>query len=481
MTLCPADTDFVAHLRACLPEAAFREVAPAYLQEPRGRWEGRAGVVVAPGNVEEVAHAIRAAAAARVAVIPYGGGTGLVGGQIMAQGPAPMILSLERMRRVRGIWPEEDVIEVEAGAILSEVHDAAEEAGRLFPLSIAAKGSARIGGLLATNAGGVNVLRHGNARDLCLGIEAVLPDGKILHGLRRLRKDNTGYDLRNLLIGSEGTLGVITAATLKLCPRPAGEGTALMAVGGPEAALGLLALARGQLGEGVSAFELMHRTGFDFLAEALPDTRLPFAAPPEWTVLIDVGLARGLDPTAALETLFAEGYEAGQVSDGWVAQSQAQRNEFWELRERIPEANRRIGAVSSHDISLPLGTVAAFIAQAGAAVAALGPFRVNCFGHLGDGNLHYNVFPPKGQSRDTFAGKRDAIKRAVHDLVHALGGSVSAEHGIGRLKVEDLERYGDPAKLSAMRAVKAALDPVGIMNPGAVLRADRGGRSEIGP
>jgi len=219
MTLCPADTDFVAHLRACLPEAAFREVAPAYRQSPRGRWEGRAGVVVAPGNVEEVAHAIRAAAAARVAVIPYGGGTGLVGGQIMAQGPAPMILSLERMRRVRGIWPEEDVIEVEAGAILSEVHDAAEEAGRLFPLSIAAKGSARIGGLLATNAGGVNVLRHGNARDLCLGIEAVLPDGKILHGLRRLRKDNTGYDLRNLLIGSEGTLGVITAATLKLCRR----------------------------------------------------------------------------------------------------------------------------------------------------------------------------------------------------------------------------------------------------------------------
>ncbi|MCZ7676496.1 MAG: FAD-binding oxidoreductase [Roseovarius sp.] len=471
MTRRPADEGFIARLRAALPAAALREVAPAYLQEPRGRWAGRAGVVVAPGSTEEAATAIREAAAARVPVVPYGGGTGLVGGQVVPEGPTPMILSLERLRKVRGIWPEENVIEVEAGMILADVHDAAAAAERLFPLSIAAKGSARIGGLLATNAGGVNVLRYGNARDLCLGIEAVLPDGQVFHGLRRLRKDNTGYDLRNLLIGSEGTLGVITAATLKLYPRPAGEGTALLAVADPAAALSLLALAREHMGEGISAFELMHRTGFDFLAETLPDTRLPFAEPPEWTVLIDIGLARGLDPAGALEVLFADAHEAGLVSDGVIAQSEAQRHAFWEVRERIPEANRHVGAISSHDISLPLSAIAGFVEKGGAAIAALGPFRVNCFGHLGDGNLHYNVFPPPGQSRDGFRGQRDEIKRTVHDMVDAMGGSVSAEHGIGRLKVGDLERYGDPAKLWAMRAIKAALDPAGIMNPGAVLRS----------
>ena len=471
MMLRPADKGFETRLRAHLPEAAFRDITPAYLEEPRGRWTGQAGVLVAPGSVEEVARAIRAAAKARVPVIPYGGGTGLVGGQVAPDGPAPMLLSLERMRRVRGLWPDENVIAVEAGAILSEVHDVAEQAGRLFALSIAAKGSARIGGLLATNAGGVNVLRYGNARDLCLGIEAVLPDGQILHGLRRLRKDNMGYDLRNLLIGSEGTLGVITAATFKLFARPAGAGTALLSVPGPGAALALLALAREHMGEGVSAFELMHRTGFEFLAETLPETRQPFAAPPEWTVLIDIGLACGLNPAEVLEALYAEAHEAGLTDDGVIAQSQAQRAAFWDLRERIPEANRRIGAVSSHDISVPLGAVAEFIVRGNAAIAALGPFRVNCFGHLGDGNLHYNVFAPKGQGRDGFIAQRDAIRRTVHDLVHALGGSVSAEHGIGRLKVDDLERYGDPAKLAAMRAIKRALDPAGIMNPGAVLRA----------
>ena len=472
MPLNAADAGFAARLREVLPASALREATPAHLEEPRGRWTGRAGVLVAPGSVEEVAAAIRAAGEACVPVVPYGGGTGLVGGQIVAEGPAPMLLSLERMRRLRGVWPEENVIEVEAGAVLADVHAAAERAGRLFPLDIAARGSARIGGLLATNAGGVNVLRHGNARELCLGVEAVLPDGRIHHGLRRLRKDNTGYDLKSLLIGAEGTLGVITAAMLKLSPRPAAEGTALMVVPDPRAALALLAMARDHMGEGISAFELMHRTGLDFLAETMPQTRQPFATPPEWCVLIDIGLARGLDPAQALEALFAEALDAGLVSDGMVAQSEAQRAEFWAVRESIPEANRRIGAVSSHDISVPLGAIADFIAAGERAIAALGPFRVNCFGHVGDGNLHYNVFPPAGQGRDAFAESREAIKRAVHDLVHEMGGSVSAEHGIGRLKVADLERYGDPAKLAAMRAIKQALDPKGIMNPGAVLRAE---------
>ncbi|WP_317057131.1 FAD-binding oxidoreductase [Roseovarius rhodophyticola] len=470
MTLNPVTPEFESELRAQLPGPCFGEVTPGYLEEPRGRWQGQAGLLLRPGTTDEVATVVRKAHEARVPLVPYGGGTGLVGGQIAMEGPAPVLLSLERMRAVRGIWPEENVMVVEAGAILSDIHDAASGVDRLFPLTIAAKGSAQIGGNLATNAGGVNVLRYGNARDLCLGVEAVLPNGDIFHGLKRLRKDNSGYDLRNLLIGSEGSLGVITAAALKLYPRPALEGTALMVVPGPEAALSLLALGRDHLGEGISAFELMHRTGLEFLNETMPDVRLPFADLPDWFVLIDIGLARGLDPAGALEALFAEALDKGLASDGLIAQSDAQRQAFWAVRESIPEANRRIGSVSSHDISVPLSVVPDFIARGNEAIAALEPYRVNCFGHLGDGNLHYNVFPPMGEMRGAYVAQRDVVKRTVHDLVHQMGGSVSAEHGVGRLKVEDLERYGDPAKLSAMRAIKAALDPRGIMNPGVILR-----------
>lgn len=472
MTLSAVSQALETELRAALPAAAFRELTPAYLEEPRGRYAGAGGLLVAPASAEEVAVVVKAANAHHVGIIPYGGGTGLVGGQVASEGPAPIILSLERMKAIRSVHPLENVMIVEAGAILADVQAAAEEAGRLFPLSLASEGSARIGGLLATNAGGVNVLRYGNARDLCLGLEAVLPDGTIWHGLSRLRKDNTGYDLRNLLIGSEGSLGIITAATLKLFPQPVGVGAAMMMVAGPEAALDLLALAGERIGSGVSAFELMHRQGFDFLSEKLPEIRLPFAEPPEWAVLIDVGMPAGLDPAEALEGLFEAALEAGLVSDGVIAQSQQQRAEFWSVREHIPEANRRIGAVSSHDISVPIGAIPEFIAKGGPALAAIGEFRINCFGHVGDGNLHYNVFPMPGKSRADHESQRDAIKRCVHDLVHEMGGSVSAEHGIGRLKVDDLERYGDPAKLAAMRAIKGALDPNGVMNPGAVIALD---------
>ena len=469
--LAAADAAFADRLAARLGAGAVGPPAAHHLEEPRGRWRGQGGVLVRPASAEEVSAVVRAAAEARVPILPHGGGTGLVGGQIAPEGPAPVILSLERMAAIRAVTPEENVLVAEAGAILADVQAAAAAAGRLFPLSLASEGSARIGGLLATNAGGVNTLRYGNARALCLGLEAVLPDGSVWHGLTPLRKDNAGYDLRDLLIGSEGTLGIITAASLALHPRPAGEGTALLAVESPAAALSLLSLARDQLGEGVSAFELIHRQSFDFLAETMPETRLPWPEPPEWSVLIEVGLPRGLDPAEALESLFGAGFAAGLVSDGIVAQSEGQRAELWAVRERIPEANRHIGAVSSHDISVPLGAIPEFIERAGPALARIGAFRVNCFGHVGDGNLHYNVFPLPGRSRADHENQRDEIKRCVHDLVHALGGSVSAEHGVGRLKVEDLERYADPAKLSAMRAIKAALDPLGIMNPGAVLRA----------
>ena len=470
MTLNPADTAFETRLRADLPDAVFRPADDRYLEEPRGRYAGQAALLALPRTVQEVAILIRHANAARVGVVPYGGGTGLVGGQVAPDGPAPMILSLERLNKVRAIYPDEYVLVAEAGVILADVQAAAKDVDRLFPLSLAAEGSARIGGNLATNAGGTGVLRYGNARDLCLGLEAVLPDGQIWNGLTRLRKNNTGYDLRHLLIGAEGTLGVITAAALKLFAQPARSGTALLAVQGPAAALELLSMARVQLGEMVSAFELIHRQGFDFLAEVLPDVRHPFATPPEWSVLIELGLSGGIDPAGALETLFATAMEAGLVTDGLIAQNQQQSDDFWRIREMIPEANRLIGSVSSHDISVPLGAIPDFIAQAGRKIAALGDFRINCFGHVGDGNLHYNVFPVPGKTRADHEHLRDGIKQVVHDLVHEMGGSISAEHGIGRLKVGDLERYGDPAKLSAMRAIKAALDPNGIMNPGAVLR-----------
>jgi FAD/FMN-containing dehydrogenase len=313
-------------------------------------------------------------------------------------------------------------------------------------------------------------LRYGNARDLVLGIEAVLPDGSVLHGLKRLRKDNTGYDLRHLLIGSEGTLGIITAAALRLFPAPASTATALLTVPSPAAALDLLALAEGRLSGMISAFELIGQQGLNFLAQTMPDVDVPLTAPQGWLVLVEIGLPSGLgDAAAQLEGLFAAALGAGLTEDGIIAASESQRAALWRIRESIPEANRRIGAISSHDISVPLSAIPEFIARATRELQALGDVRINCFGHVGDGNLHYNVFPSSARKAADYAEKRYEIKTLVHDIVHDLGGSVSAEHGLGRLKTDDLTRYGDPAKIAAMRAVKAALDPFGIMNPGAVL------------
>ena len=468
----PVTEAFVTTLRASLPEAAIRPTEPRYLDEPRGGPPGHAGLVVAPGSVEEVATVIRTASQARVPVIPYAGGTGLVGGQVTYQDPAPVILSMERMNAIRAVYPLENVLIAEAGVILANVQTAAQEAGRLFPLSLASEGSARIGGLLGTNAGGVNVLRYGNARELCLGLEAVLPNGEIWHGLKRLRKDNTGYDLRNLLIGSEGTLGVITAAALRLFPRPASEGAAFMVVPSPEAALSLLSRAKDIAGEAISAFELISGVGLEFLAETMPQVRLPFEAPPEWMVLMDVGLSGGREASDVLEEIFAAGFEDGIVTDGLIAQSESQRQEFWQVRESIPLANKLIGSISSHDISVPLGLVPEFITRGNEVFAQAGEYRINCFGHMGDGNLHYNIFPPKGVDKKTRIHEKSQVQTMVHDLASAMEGSISAEHGIGRLKAADLQRYGDPTKLAAMRVLKDAFDPFGIMNPGAVLASN---------
>jgi FAD/FMN-containing dehydrogenase len=373
---------------------------------------------------------------------------------------------------LRGAYPAENCLVVEAGMVLAEVQAHAARLGRLFPLSLASEGSCRIGGNLATNAGGTGVLRYGNMRDLVLGIEAVLPDGQIFGGLTRLRKDNAGYDLRHLLMGSEGTLAIITAAALRLVPQPGGQATMLITVPSPAAALDLLNLAQGRLAGMISAFELIGQVGLDFLAQVMPQIAQPVRAPQGWLVLIELGLPEGGQAAQAqAEALFEAALQAGLTEDGVIATSDAQRAGLWRIRENIPQANRMIGAISSHDISVPLSDIPVFIQRADAAVAALGDMRVNCFGHMGDGNLHYNVFPAVGRAAGDYAAQRGAIKRLVHDLVHDLGGSVAAEHGIGRLKTDDLQRYGDGGKLAAMRAIKMALDPLGIMNPGAIFGA----------
>lgn len=464
------DAAFVETLESQLPKGTIQPADNRYLEEPRGRYFGQPGFVAKPKSTKEVSIIVAACNQARVGVVPYGGGTGLVGGQVFPDGPVPLVLSLERMNAIRDVHAEENVIIAEAGAILQNVQEAAEGKGLLFPLSLASEGSCCIGGNLATNAGGLNVLRYGNTRDLCLGLEAVLPDGQIWNGLTRLRKDNTGYDLRNLLIGSEGSLGVITAAALKLFPRPQNYGTALFTVPSPDAALELLNLSRRVAGNDVSAFELMHRVGLEFLRETLPEVRQPFEDLPEWLVLLDLGVIGSQDCSELLLQIFEDGMERGVVLDGLVAQNATQREQFWAVRERIPQANKRIGSIVSNDVSLPLSEIANFIDEGRRKLEALGNIRLNCFGHLGDGNLHFNVFPAKGKSRDEYADLRQEIQTVVNELVASKGGSFSAEHGVGRLKAETLEIYGDAAKLSAMRAIKASLDSNGIMNPGAVLR-----------
>lgn len=463
----PADDAFARRL----PEGVLRPVEPRYLDEPRDRWHGRAGLVAAPHDTEELAAVLRACHQGRVGVVTVGGGTGMVGGQVYTgDGPDPLVLTLERMNRIRAIYPEENALVTEAGVTLQAVREAANGADRVFPLFIGSHGTAQIGGILGTNAGGVNTLRWGNARALCLGIEAVLPDGSILRGLTRLRKDNTGYSLRDLLIGSEGTLGVITAASLQLAPRPRETGVAFLAVPAPAAALSLLALTQARMAGCVQAFELISRTGLEFQAETMPELRQPFATPPEWSVLVEIALPEGLDVSDAMEGLLVAAMEAGLVEDGVMAQSGQQAASFWEVRENLPEANRRIGALASHDIALPLSEVAGFIAECGDWIAQTTDMRLNCFGHLGDGNLHYNLFPPAGMARNDYDPARvKPVTEGIHDRVMALGGTFSAEHGIGRLKVAELARRGDPTRLAAMRAIKAALDPHGIMNPGAVL------------
>ena len=472
MPLNPAKPAFCARLASELPPQVFREYDPAkYGVDLRGRYRAEPGVVVAPASAQEVSALLRLCNSNRVPVVPVGGGTGLVGGHVPLGLDRPVILSFERMNRIRAVHPEDNALIAEAGCILQSVHEAAEEFDRCFPLSLAAKGSSRIGGNLATNAGGVHVVRYGSMRDLCLGVEAVLPDGSIWDGLSLLRKDNAGYDLKNLLIGSEGTLAAITAASLKIFNRLNDEAAAFLAVADPAAAVKLLGLFKERFGHQVSAFEIVAGMGLRFLAQNCPEVRLPVSNFPDWSVLVDVGAESGCGISEQLEETAAEAFDHGWIVDGVFARSGMQRNEFWKAREMIPEANRRIGSIASHDVSVPISAIPEFVSRAEAAVSRIGAFRINCFGHVGDGNLHFNVFPPEGGSAARLTEEGEEVRFAVHALVRELGGSVAAEHGIGRSKAQEFSRFGDPVFLSALASLKEALDPNGIMNPGAVLPA----------
>ena len=445
---------------------AAADVAP-YCTDWRGRYAGEALCVVLPGSTEEVAGVVRACGAAGVAIVPQGGNTGLCGGATPTGGE--VVLSLRRMNRIRSIDADNNSITVDAGCTLQAVQEAAAAADRLFPLSLAAEGSATLGGNLSTNAGGVQVLRYGNARDLTLGIEVVLADGRIWNGLRALRKDNTGYDLKHLFIGAEGTLGLITAATLKLFPRPRARATAWVGVPDPAAAVRLLGRLRDAAGDSVTAFEMVGRPALELVLKHVPHARDPLAGKHAWQVLIELSGARD-DLAATLEQALQQAAEDGLVEEAALAHSGTQAAALWALRENISEAQKIEGVSIKHDIAVPVSRIAEFISRADAALRTAFPeVRIVCFGHVGDGNLHYNQSRPGAQSNEAFIAQTGAVNRTVHDLVHELGGSISAEHGLGQLKREEVLRYKSGTEMDLMRAVKRALDPQGLMNPGKLL------------
>ncbi len=447
--------------------AAASDMAP-FLTDWRKRWTGRAIAVAQPDTAQDVASVVRWCAAHGVPVVPQGGNTGMSGAATPDAAGSALVLSLTRMNRVRGIDALNNTMTVEAGCILQSVQEAAREAGRLFPLSLGAEGSCTIGGNLSTNAGGVAVLRFGNARELCLGLEVVTAQGEIWNGLRGLRKDNTGYDLRDLFIGAEGTLGVITAATVKLFPLPAAKITAWAAVATVHEAMNLLQIAQGKLGARLTAFELLTQPCIDILIEQMPHLRWPLEATQTQAVLIELS-----DPEsegsgrASLEALLEGAFESGLVTDAAIATNITQSREFWSLREHMTEAQQRAGKNIKHDISVPISRIADFVEKTNAEITAKFPgVRMIVFGHLGDGNLHYNVSPPKGHLGDNFGVIEAAVNCVAHDAVNAFGGSVSAEHGLGVLRRSEAARFKSPVELAMMRSIKRALDPQGIMNPG---------------
>jgi FAD/FMN-containing dehydrogenase len=445
------------------------DTAP-YLTDWRKRYTGRALAVVLPGSTAEVAAVIAWCAATRTPVVPQGGNTGLVGGATPDADGRAIVLNTRRLRAIRRVDADNGSLIAEAGCVLADVQRVAREAGQLFPLSLAAEGSATIGGNLATNAGGVQVLRYGNARELALGLEVVLPSGEVWDGLRALRKDNTGYDLRDLFIGAEGTLGVITAACLKTFPLPRGQATALFAVADFPAAVALLRLAQATCGPTLTACESFNALCLS-LVERHFARRAPFAERSPHTVLMELSDHAGEAQAAArMEALAQEAIERGIAVDAVLAANGAQARDFWALRELISEAQAAEGRNLKHDIAVPVSSLTAFVQDTDAALAARVPgVRMVTFGHLGDGNLHYNVSPPSGMVEDAFLARQSEVYTLVHDAVHRHGGSISAEHGIGQLKRAENARYKSAVEMGLMRTLKQALDPLGIMNPGKLI------------
>ncbi len=468
----PALLDSLASLLGPRGFSREAEAMEPWLGDWRGRYRGRAAALLSPATAAEVQAIVGRCAEAMVALVPQGGNTSMVGGATPDVEGGALLVSLRRMNSVRSVSAEDNVAVAEAGAILSDLHEAAAAAGRRFPLSLGAKGSATVGGLVSTNAGGTQVLRFGPMRSLVLGLEAVLPDGSLFEGLSALRKDNRGYDLKQLLIGAEGTLGIVTAASLKLVAAPGSHSVAWVGLGSPAAALALLRRLEARLGEAVESFELVPEDALALVLAGIPGTRPPLAASHRWHVLVEsVAPESGRDAVDALQEALAEALGEGLAQDAVVAASEAQAAALWRLRESIAEAERVQGPSVKHDVSVPVSAMPAFIEQARAAVETrFDGARVVAFGHLGDGNVHFNVQPPAGATAEAWlAEQAGAVTRLVHDLVGEAGGSISAEHGIGQSKLAELARTADPTRLAALRAIKSALDPAGIMNPGKLL------------
>jgi FAD/FMN-containing dehydrogenase len=454
-------------------EHAIRDpdaMAP-YLVEWRDRYFGKAALVLRPGSTEEVSAILKLATQTCTPIVPQGGNTGLVGGQIPLGTGNEIVVSLGRLNRVRDIDLAGNTMIVEAGVVLANARSVAEGAGRLFPLSLASEGSCQIGGVLATNAGGLSVLTYGSARELALGLEVVLADGSVWNGLKRLRKDNSGYDLKDLLIGSEGTLGIITAAVLRLYPQPAGTATAFAGAGSVEAAVGFFTRVLSRAGPSVFAFELMSRRALEFVHRHGSGTRDPLASEHPWYLLFELSsLVDGEEAARLAEILLAEGLAAGEIADAALAASLTQRQELWRLREQMSEVQKHEGGSIKHDIAVPVASIPEFITRADQLVELMIPgARPVPFGHLGDGNIHYNVSQPAAMDREIFLANWEAMNAAVHEIVLDLGGSISAEHGIGRLKRDLLQHAKQPLEIDMMRRIKKALDPNGILNPGKVI------------
>jgi len=461
---------FLDELEALLgPKGVIRggDALEQRLIDERGQYRGHTPALVLPASTEEVAAAVARCAAAGLPIVPQGGNTGLCGG---ATPFGQLLLGLGRMTALRAVEPENFTLTAEAGCTLQSVQEAAAAADRLFPLSLGAEGTCQIGGVISTNAGGVHVLHYGSMRELVLGVEAVLPNGEIWNGLRSLRKDNTGYDLKQLFVGGEGTLGIVTAASLKLFPRPRARCVAYVGLAKPADALRLLAIAREASGDQVTAIELMPANLLALAYEKLPDLERPLAEAHPWTVVLELSGAEEADLTARMEGLLAEAFEAETVADAVIAQSEGQAAAFWKLREAIVWARKQSGPGLANDISVPVSAMPAFLAKATPLLEEAFPgLRIMPFGHIGDGNLHYNMLAPEGMAAEDFAAWKPEIMERVDDLVTEFGGSISAEHGLGRLRVAENIRLKPPIEIAMMRAVKRALDPQGIMNPGAIL------------